>query len=88
MTHHSRKDRIIQKLQTLSPNYLELINNSAAHQGHAGNIGGDDTHFTLKISSTQLDNMSRLERHKIINNLLKEEFDNGLHALSIRVIHT
>ena len=86
--HNTREKRIIHKLQTLSPKSLDIINNSKMHAGHPEKDDSDDTHFTIKISSVQLDDLSRVEQHKIINNLLKEEFDNGLHALSIRVIST
>lgn len=86
MIHNSRKERIIHKLQILSPTSLDVINNSKMHAGHLEQGDSDDTHFTIKISSEQLDHLSRIEQHKIINNLLKEEFDSGLHALSIKVI--
>lgn len=85
----SRKSSIEKKLSVLSPHMLNVINESAKHAGHSGNPdGGDDTHFTIIISADELDSLSKVGQHRIINNLLKDEFDTGLHALSIKVVST
>ena len=83
----TRKEIIEKKLSVLNPHILEVIDNSTAHAGHAGNPSNKgNTHFTIHISAAQLDNLSKIKQHRIINNLLKEEFANGLHALSIKII--
>lgn len=38
----------------------------------------------LTVVSSKFENMPLLERHRMINNLLKDEFSSGLHALSIK----
>ncbi len=81
----SRKVRIEQKLSVLKPHYLEITDDSKSHIGHSGNPGGNDTHFTIKLAAKSLMGKKHIEQHKIINELLKEEFVNGLHALSIKI---
>ena len=82
-----RKEIIEQKLSVLNPHIMDVIDKSADHVGHAGNPGAEgETHFDIVIGSDELINLSKLAQHRIINNLLKEEFKNGLHALSIKVL--
>ncbi len=82
----NREKIIKQKLSVLNPDTLCIINNSHTHKGHAGNPHGENnTHFSIEISTNKLDSLSKIEQHRLINNLLKNEFSNGLHALSIKV---
>jgi stress-induced morphogen len=42
--------------------------------------------FTLTVVSPQFNDLTRIKRHRMINTLLKEEFDDkGLHALSLQL---
>ena len=82
----NRKENIQTKLSVLNPHFLEIVDESTLHAGHAGNPNGNaESHFAIKIAAKELDNLSLVKQHRIINNLLKEEFDNGLHALSISI---
>ncbi|MCB1530435.1 MAG: BolA family transcriptional regulator [Rhodospirillales bacterium] len=76
----------IQEILTkeLSPDFLELRNDSARHVGHAGHDGSGESHFTLRIVSSRFDGKSRIERQRMILNLLRREMDGPLHALSIK----
>ncbi|MFK7973546.1 MAG: BolA family protein [Rickettsiaceae bacterium] len=79
-----RKEIIQQKLSVLQPNFLEVIDQSPDHAGHAGvKPNTEGTHIKIIITADQLNNYSRIEQHRMINNLLHDEFDQGLHALSI-----
>lgn len=84
----SKKNIIADKLATLKPHILEIIDESESHFGHAGNPGSSETHFRITLSSNHFKSKTKLEQHKIINQLLKEEFNNGLHALSIKIIES
>ncbi|MBU6338505.1 MAG: BolA family transcriptional regulator [Rickettsiales bacterium] len=80
------KDRIIEKLkENLHPEFLEVKNNSYLHKGHLGDNGSGETHFEIIISAKILEDLSKVNAHRKINQLLKEEFNKGLHALEIRV---
>ena len=85
----NRKELIEQKLSVLNPHFLEVIDDSHKHLGHSGNPNGiGNSHFAIKIAAEKLDSMSKVTQHREINNLLSEEFSNGLHALSIKIIKT
>lgn len=70
--------------QAFSPVELDVIDDSARHAGHAGATPGGETHFNVRIISTAFANMNRVERQRAINKALAEEFETGLHALSIK----
>lgn len=81
------KQRIEEKIKTnLSLEFLEVVNNSNLHQGHLGDNGSGETHFLIKISSKEFDKLNRIQAHRKINNILNDEFKNGLHALEIKII--
>ncbi|WPY01077.1 BolA family transcriptional regulator [Candidatus Trichorickettsia mobilis] len=80
-----RSERIKQKLAALKPHHLEIIDQTSLHVGHAEHADDSETHFFIKISADILKEKTRLEQHNIINKLLDDEFNNGLHALSIKI---
>lgn len=42
--------------------------------------------FAVAIVSSEFTGLAQIKRHRLVNNLLKDEFDNqGLHALSLRL---
>jgi sulfur transfer protein SufE/stress-induced morphogen len=81
----SRGLRIREKLEKeLSPVELEVDDISYQHAGHAGVRGSDgETHFNVKVVSKEFGGKSLVKRHRLIYNLLQEELESGLHALSI-----
>jgi BolA protein len=82
-----RKEIIEKILQNeLNPQHLILIDESQKHKGHSGVKDATETHFQLIIVSDKFQNKNLLTRHKIINSLLKDEFANGLHALSMKCL--
>lgn len=84
----SRKETIEHLLRALNPHFLSVEDKSSDHIGHAGNpMGAGQTHFSVTISAASLKSYTKIEQHRIINSLLKEEFDKGLHALSITIIN-
>lgn len=81
---------IFKKLQeAFEPELLEVVNNSHLHSGHFAVENPqhhNQTHFLVKISAKSFTNKSKVSIHRQINNLLKDEFKNGLHALEIKII--
>jgi len=70
--------------QRLTPTRLEVIDESAAHAGHAGADGtGSGTHFRVRIDSPLFAGKSRIARHRLVYDALREDLDAGLHALAI-----
>ena len=84
-------ERIKQKLQSgLTPSVLDVVDDSHRHAGHAHAVShaakagrSGETHFTVKVVSESFRGKPRLARHQMINDLLRAEFADGVHALSI-----
>ena len=71
----------------LSPTVLEVIDESAAHAGHAGANGlGYGTHFRVRIASPAFVGHSRVARHRLVYDALRPFTDAGLHALAIDIL--
>lgn len=81
----TRINRITRILDVLKPQYLEIIDETPKHAGHLNDDNLLETHLILKMSSPQLEGIPLIKQHKIINDLLKNEFYQGLHALSIKI---
>lgn len=81
----SRANRIKQKLQSaLEASVLEIEDVSYQHAGHAGVKGNaNETHFNVKVVSSKFEGQNLVKRHRMVYDLLAEELQSGLHALSI-----
>jgi BolA family transcriptional regulator, general stress-responsive regulator len=81
------KSSIADKLEAaFSPERLEVINESRLHAGHKPEFTGEgETHMRVRIVASAFAGMSRVARHRAINDLVKAEFDAGLHALAVEV---
>ena len=83
-TTMTRKQRIADILsQQLSSEQVEIIDES--HKHHVPE--GHESHFNILVISEAFQALSKLDRHRLINKLLAEEFKTGLHALSLH-LHT
>jgi BolA protein len=81
------RDAIVAKLSAkFAPSHLEVIDESARHQGHAGFRPGGESHFRVRITASALDGQSRVQQHRAIMDTLKAELDEGVHALAIEVV--
>ncbi|MDE1156874.1 MAG: BolA family transcriptional regulator [Neorhizobium sp.] len=70
--------------ENLEPERLDVIDESHHHAGHQPDITGTgETHMRVRIVSQKFAGMSRLDRHRTVNALLKPELDAGLHALAV-----
>ena len=80
-------EKLEQRLkELLIPSQLQVIDESAAHAGHVGaNETGQGTHFRVRIACAQFEELSRLQRHRLVYDVLKDFIDQGLHALAIEV---
>ncbi|OUM02906.1 BolA family protein [Variovorax sp. JS1663] len=72
---------------TLSPTTLEVIDESAAHAGHAGaNAEGYGTHFRVRIASPLFEGKTRVARHRLVYDALQLFIAQGLHAIAIETL--
>ncbi len=72
--------------QGLQPQVLEIVNDSPRHKGHAGDDGSGESHFNVTIVSMSFTGKSRIERQRMVFDLLKEPMKGGLHALSLKTL--
>lgn len=68
------------------PTQLEVVDFTQSHVGHKGQGGGMETHVRITIQSKEFEDCSLLTAHRKIQNAVKDEFEDGLHALEIKVI--
>jgi len=81
------EQQITEKLQqAFAPAVLEVVNDSHRHAGHAGTPGTGESHFTVKVVSESFAGKSRLERHRMVNDVLAEELEGPIHALAISAL--
>ena len=81
MTRAARLEDLLR--HAFNPDLLEIRDESARHAGHAGSRPEGETHFHIRISSQAFVGKSRVEQHRLVNQVLANEFASGLHALSL-----
>jgi BolA protein len=78
------QERIVSRLTAaLDPILLDVVDESDRHAGHAGAREGGGTHYRVQVVSAKFDRHSRIERHRLVYDLLTAEFADGLHALAL-----
>jgi len=71
----------------LEPTVLEVIDESAAHAGHAGaGAEGYGTHFRVRIASPLFAGKARVARHRLVYDALQLFIAQGLHAIAIETL--
>ncbi|WP_174273511.1 BolA family protein [Sphingomonas bacterium] len=68
----------------LSPESLAVIDDSAAHRGHAGHDARGESHFTVEIVAAAFAGESRVKRHRLVNAALAALLADRVHALVIQ----
>ena len=82
-----RTARIKARLEAaFNPSQLSVLDESEAHRGHGGWREGEETHIAVDIAAAVLRGQSRLAAHRAVNAVLKDELENGLHALRITIL--
>ena len=66
-----------------APITLEVIDESYRHQGHAGARPDGESHFRVRIVAAAFKGKSRVEQHRMINQVLAAELRERVHALAI-----
>lgn len=85
MQNNHRLAEIEQRIRKqLNPSYLEIIDDSAEHHGHAGAASGAG-HFTIIISSTQFNDKSLVACHRMVYDAVGDLMHSEIHALRIQV---
>ncbi|CAI8963087.1 BolA family protein [Methylocaldum szegediense] len=69
--------------QAFEPVYLEIVDDSRSHAGHAHAGGG---HFFVTVCSHRFEGRSMLERHRLVYSAVSEMMPGDIHALSITAL--
>ena len=63
---------------------IEIVDNSHKHRGHKF-FTEEKFHLHLKIKSLYLNSITRVNAHKMIMNILKNDLKTKIHALEISI---
>ena len=63
-----------------NPSHLEVLNESSNHNVPPGS----ESHFKVTIVSESFSNHALIQRHRSVNECLKDELQNKIHALAIQ----
>ena len=63
---------------------IEIVDNSHKHKGHKF-YSVEKFHLKLKIKSSYLNSLSRINAQKMIMKILKEDLETKIHALEISI---
>ena len=75
--------------ERLAATLVEVVDESAAHLGHAGQDGtGAGTHFRVRIASPLFVGKAKVARHRLVYDALRDYIarDRGVHALAIETL--
>ena len=79
-------DTIAQKLtNALTPNEIDVKDVSHKHAGHTGWREGGGTHFEVTIKAAVFAGKSRLQRHRMVNEILADDLAKSIHALELHL---
>ena len=81
----SAEKRLREKLMiALEPTRLDIVNESELHAGHRSSPGTGESHFRILIVSPMFAGVSRVGRHRMVNDAIAEELNGGgIHALAL-----
>lgn len=68
----------------LKVNKIQIIDNSSKHKGHQSFVEGK-FHLKIIIDSKYLKSLNKIQAHKEIMKILKEELKEKIHALELRI---
>ena len=78
-------DQIKKKInRKINPENIILIDNSSLHSKHKS-FDSSKFHLKIIIKSEKLRNMDKIDAHKEIFSILKDEMSNEIHALEIEI---
>ncbi len=85
MSNHTATTAVAQRIeatlrQALPCDYLELVNESHLH-----GRGELDSHYKVTLVSEHFAGLSRIARHRLLNQLLATELAGPVHALALHL---
>ena len=79
-------EMITQKLvAAFQPEAIDVQDVSHQHAGHAGWREGGGTHFEVTMRAAVFAGKSRLQRHRLVNEVLADDLAGSIHALQLHL---
>ncbi len=72
--------------RALTPERLEVKDESHLHRGHVGAREEGESHFRLTIVASAFEGLSRVDRQRRVNAILAEEIAGPVHALAMKTL--
>ncbi|OAG31771.1 BolA protein [Nematocida displodere] len=86
----SRIKRVAEEIRRAYPEAdVKIIDDTPNHIGHREIVDiatPVEMHLIIKIVADEFEHMTPLEATKAVNRLIKQEFDTGLHAITLECI--
>lgn len=73
-------------MAALSPQRLDVINESHLHAGHRSSPGTGDSHFRLVVISAKFMGLNRVARQRLVNQALASLIGTPIHALAMETL--
>lgn len=70
-------------LVALEPIRLDIVNESHLHAGHRSSPGTGESHFLILLVSPKFGGLSRVDRHRMVNEALAGLVGGRVHALAL-----
>ena len=71
-------------INNYEPEFFSVLDVSEQHRGHLEFKEDIESHFEIMIVSEKFENLNRIERHRMVNQSLREEFLSDLHSVIIK----
>ena len=71
-------------LKNYEPEFFSVLDVSEQHRGHQNFRENVESHFEIIIVSEKFQNLNRIDRHRMVNQSLREEFSSNLHSVIIK----
>ena len=81
----NRKSKIEKMISDdITPYFFSVKDVSEEHRGHQSFKEDVESHFEIIIVAEKFYNKNKIERHRIVNKILKEEFLSDLHSVTLK----
>lgn len=70
----------------LSPERLDIVDNSAKHAGHAGAHPEGESHFAVTVVAGAFEGQNQVQRQRLVYAALAEEMADHIHALELKTL--
>ena len=84
MKRKSKIEKVIN--DNFEPYYFSVLDVSEQHRGHQSFREGTESHFEIVIVSKIFDNKNKIDRHRMVNEILKNEYSKDLHSVTIKAL--